>query len=73
VVAENRFNHVHLIKLQDTKILFIKSSYMNQLLREANELEIQPHNINRDDGLTLSRSWRPLIWPLRESRWSPQE
>jgi hypothetical protein len=73
VVAENRFNHGHLIKLQDTKILFIKSSYMNQLLREATELEIQPHNKNRDDGLNLSRSWRPLIWSLRESRWFPQE
>jgi len=72
-VAENRFNHDHLIKLQDTKIIFIKSSYLNQLLREATELEIQPHSMNRDDALTLSRSWRLLVWPLRESTWSSQE
>jgi hypothetical protein len=36
------------------------------VIREAIEIELHPNNINIEECFSLSRSWEPLIYNLRE-------
>jgi hypothetical protein len=69
--AEHSINLSHRIQLHNTSILANKSRYMDQIIREAIEIELHPNIINREDDSSLSRSWKPLICDLREHKPAP--
>jgi hypothetical protein len=70
VEAEHSINRGHWIQLQKTSILAKKLRWMDLIIREAIEIELHPNNMNREDGFSLSRAWKPLIRDLKERRQS---
>jgi hypothetical protein len=59
-VAEHRVSLDLRIELLDSGILSTKSRYMDWMIREAIEIVLHSENMNKEDGLCLTRSWKPL-------------
>eukprot|EP00253_Pinus_taeda_P032352 PITA_32352 len=55
----------HHICLESASIIATEEQQQRRKIREALEIIKHPHNLNRDNGMEISRSWLPLI---KESR-----
>jgi hypothetical protein len=64
-VARHSLRLGHHILLQDTTVLSTKSTDMAWMIREATETELHPNNMNREDVLHLSQSWKHPPLPQR--------
>ena len=53
---------------QDTANLSAKYGHLERLITEANEVDLHPNKINREEGLTINMSWRPILRPLKEEK-----
>jgi hypothetical protein len=47
---------------------------MDWMIKEATEIELNPNNMNREDGLCLSQLWKfPIHFLKRHRNTPPQE
>ena len=66
-IAEHSQDTNHHICMEDAKVISIEDHYNKRRIREAIEIEKHPQNLNRDNGLDLFNSWKPLIQTLRNN------
>jgi hypothetical protein len=59
-MAKHNINLGHHIYLQNTN-LCTESRYVELMIRVGTEMELHHNSMNREDGLCLSQSWKPLI------------
>ena len=51
--------------MEDARVITLEDYYNKRRICEANEIEKHPKNFNKDGGLILCNSWKPLIHPLK--------
>jgi hypothetical protein len=70
-MSEHSIKLGHHIQLHDTTILSIKPRYMDHIIREAIEIGLHPSDMDWEEGFCLSKSWKPLIYSLKDCKKSP--
>jgi hypothetical protein len=67
-MAEHSINLGHCSKLQVSTTLHQGGGTWTGWLGRLLRFESRPNNMNREDGLRLGRSWKPLIHPVKGCR-----
>jgi hypothetical protein len=52
-------------------LLWEKEHYGKRKIREAIEIELNPNNLNRDEGLKISEAWKPVLHNLQVNNNTP--
>jgi hypothetical protein len=61
VVTEHKFNKGHRVDFSSTSVLDKTTGYMDRLVKEATEIQLNTGNFNRDGGFMLSRARYPVM------------
>jgi hypothetical protein len=64
-LVEHSWTSSHHVCLENAKVVAKVDNYGRRKVMEALEIELNPNNLNMDDGWKLSESWRPLLVDLR--------
>jgi hypothetical protein len=59
-VAEHNIDQGHRIQFHNSFSLSMKTRYMDFIVREAIDIELHAHNINKEAGFCLSKSRKAL-------------
>ena len=62
--AQHSHGTKHPIRIEDMKVLPHADNWSLRRIREAIEIVKHPNCLNRDYGLTMSRSWLPKVTKL---------
>ena len=54
--------------MEKAKVIALEEHYNKRRIREALEIEKRQKNFNRDDGLILSESWKPILNLLKKQQ-----
>jgi hypothetical protein len=66
-MEEYTINLGHHIQLHNTSVLSTEPRYMYCIIWMTIEIELHPNNVNKEYGFGVSKSWKPLICPLKEA------
>jgi hypothetical protein len=64
-LTEHSCTTSHHVCLEDARVVAKLDNYGKRKVMEALEIELNPNNLNKDDGWKLSESWRPVLVDLR--------
>ena len=51
--------------MEEVKLVRREDHYLKRKIKEAIEIEKRKNNLNHDDGLKLSNTWKPLLEILK--------
>jgi hypothetical protein len=61
ILAEHSIDHGYHIQFHNSSILTMETRYIYHIDKETIEIELHPYNINREGGICLSKSCKPLM------------
>ena len=66
MLAKNSHNTSHHVCIENTSLISREDNYNKRRIREVVEIEKRNNNLNKDDGLNISNTWKPLINKINE-------
>jgi hypothetical protein len=70
-LAEHSQDSGHHICIGDTKVIAKMEHYGKRKVREVIGIEINRNNLNRDEGLKISKYWKPILHNIKINNNTP--